>query len=282
MLGYLATGGCRMEYLRRELDDPAAAPCGRCDNCTGRPWSAAVSAAGTAAARDRLMRPGVDVAPRKMWPTGMKDLGVEVAGKIPAGQAAETGRALGRLTDLGWGPRLRALLDAGPAGGTEPDGPGPDGRTAPDDLVAAMVKVLAAWDWAERPAGVVTVPSRRRPQLIGSLGRQLAGIGRLPYLGALAYTWDTGGDAGDGDGPGAPPTAPGPARHFNSAQRLLGVWQALALPADLAAAVAGAGGPVLLVDDQIDTGWTMTVAARLLRLAGAPAVLPFALAVTAG
>ncbi|HEX6855753.1 MAG TPA: RecQ family ATP-dependent DNA helicase [Streptosporangiaceae bacterium] len=283
MLGYLATGGCRMEYLRRELDDPAAAPCGRCDNCTGRHWSTAVSEAGTAAARDRLMRPGVDVAPRKMWPTGMKDLGVEVAGKIPAGEAAETGRALGRLTDLGWGPRLRALLGAGPADGTGPDGPGSADQPAPDDLVAAMVKVLAAWDWAERPAGVVTVPSRRRPLLIGSLGRQLAGLGRLPYLGALAYTWDDGWDDGEGGGgPGALPSAPGPARHFNSAQRLRGIWRALGLPADLAAAVAAAGGPVLLVDDQIDTGWTMTVTARLLRLAGAPAVLPFALAVTAG
>jgi len=280
MLGYLATGGCRMEYLRRELDDPAAAPCGRCDNCTGRHWSAAVSEAGTAAARDRLMRPGVDVAPRKMWPTGMKDLGVEVAGKIPATEAAETGRALGRLTDLGWGPRLRALLGAGPADVTGPDGPGTGSgdQPAPDELVAALVTVLAAWDWAQRPAGVVTVPSRRHPQLIGSVGRQLAGLGRLPYLGALAYTWD----AGAGAGPGAPPPASGPARHFNSAQRLRGVWQALALPADLAAAVEGAGGPVLLVDDQIDSGWTMTVAARLLRLAGAPAVLPFALAVTAG
>jgi ATP-dependent DNA helicase RecQ len=196
-----------------------------------------------------------------------------VAGKIPATEAAATGRALGRLTDLGWGVRLRALLDTGPAAGP---GAGPGDEPAPDDLVAAMVKVLAAWDWEQRPAGVVTVPSRRRPQLIGSLGRQLAGIGRLPYLGELAYTWD------DGDGPGAPRPAPGPARHFNSAQRLRGVWQALALPADVAAAVEGAGGPVLLVDDQIDTGWTMTVAARLLRLAGAPAVLPFALAVTAG
>jgi ATP-dependent DNA helicase RecQ len=221
-----------------------------------------------------------------MWPTGMKDLGVEVAGKIPANQAAETGRALGRLTDLGWGPRLRALLEAGPADGTGPDRPGAGSgdQPAPDDLIAAMVTVLAAWDWAQRPAGVVTVPSRRHPQLIGSLGRQLASLGRLPYLGALAYTWDAGWDdrAGTGDGVGAPPPASAPARHFNSAQRLRGVWQALALPADLAAAVAGAGGPVLLVDDQIDTGWTMTVASRLLRLAGAPAVLPFALAVTAG
>ena len=43
MLGYLDTGACRMEYLRRELDDPRAEPCGRCDNCTGRPWAATVS-----------------------------------------------------------------------------------------------------------------------------------------------------------------------------------------------------------------------------------------------
>src|SRR5947208_11718267 len=95
MLGYISTGNCRMEYLRRELDDPAAAPCGRCDNCTGRHWSAAVSEAGTAAARDRLMRPGVDVAPRKMWAPGRKDLGVGVVGKNPDTGGAANGRAPG-------------------------------------------------------------------------------------------------------------------------------------------------------------------------------------------
>jgi ATP-dependent DNA helicase RecQ len=38
---------------------------------------------------------------------------------------------------------------------------------------------------------------------------------------------------------------------------------------------------VLLTDDRVETGWTMTVAARLIREAGAPAVLPLALAVNA-
>ena len=71
MLGYVATSGCRMEYLRRELDDPAAQPCGRCDNCTGAALADAVSAAGAAAASDRLLRPGVEITPRRMWPTGM-------------------------------------------------------------------------------------------------------------------------------------------------------------------------------------------------------------------
>ena len=82
MLAYEATGGCRMEFLRRELDDPEAAACGRCDNCTGQPWPADVPQAGAEAARERLSRPGVEVEPRKMWPSGMKDLGIDASGKI--------------------------------------------------------------------------------------------------------------------------------------------------------------------------------------------------------
>jgi ATP-dependent DNA helicase RecQ len=258
MLGYAATGSCRMEYLLRELDDPAAAPCGRCDNCTGRHWPRHVPPDAAAAAGDRLLRPGAEITPRRMWPTGMPALGIDVSGKIGPDVSAEPGRALGRLTDLGWGPRLRALAD-----GSVPDGP------VPDDLIAAVVKVLAAWDWARRPAGVVTLPSRTRPQLVGSLAARIAEIGRIPLLGGLGYQpgADTGRPAG---------------RQYNSAQRLSAVWHELAVPEPVGAAVAGLGGPVLLVDDRVETGWTMTVAAKLVREAGAPAVLPLALAVTSG
>jgi ATP-dependent DNA helicase RecQ len=256
MLAYQASADCRMEFLRRELDDPAAAPCGRCDNCTGQPWAADVPASGTEAARERLARPGTTVEPRKMWPTGMKELGIDASGKIPATALAEPGRALGRLTDIGWGAALRTLLSE-----QTPDGP------VPDQLADALVKVLASWDWKQRPAAVVTMPSRTRPELITSLGQRIGAIGRLPYLGALGYATDDG---------------PGPRRH-NSAQRLAALWRALTVPSDLSDALkANDAGPVLLIDDQIDTGWTMTVAARLLRDAGAPAVLPLALAVTTG
>ena len=256
MLAYQAAEGCRMEFLRRELDDPEAAPCGRCDNCTGRSWSLDVMPSGVAVAQDRLARPGVSVEPRKMWPTGMKELGIGGAsGKIPVSRVAEPGRALGRLTDVGWGGVLRPLLADG----------APDEPVTPQ-LVDAIVKVLAAWDWSARPASVVTLPSRKRPVLVESLGQRIASIGRLSYLGSLGY---------------ATPDGPGPRRH-NSAQRLASLWRALVVPEPLRDALAGAAGPVLLVDDQIDSGWTMTVAAALLRDAGAPGVLPLALAVTAG
>ncbi len=91
----------------------------------------------------------------------------------------------------------------------------------------------------------------------------LAEIGRLPLLGSLELAG--GGPTGEMGG--------------NSAYRLAGVWERVVVGPDLAAAVAAARGPVLLVDDVVSSRWTMTVAGRALRLAGAPGVLPFALAV---
>jgi ATP-dependent DNA helicase RecQ len=180
---------------------------------------------------------------------------VDAAGKIPAELTAEPGRALGRLTDIGWGSQLRTLLAEG-----APDEP------VTEPVVAAVIKVLAAWDWARRPAGVLTLPSRTRPRLITSLGQRLAEVGRLPYLGALAYAREDG---------------PGPRRH-NSAQRLGSLWAVFEVPGEVTEALRGLDGPVLVVDDRIETGWTMTVAARLVREAGAPPVLPLVLAAGAG
>ncbi|WP_033822452.1 DEAD/DEAH box helicase [Kitasatospora sp. MBT63] len=267
MREYATTSGCRMEFLRRQLDDPEAAPCGRCDNCVGLRYGPEVSEESLAAARAALGRPGVLFEPRRLWPTGMEAIGVSLKGRIPAGEQAETGRALGRLSDIGWGNRLRALL-----GDQAPDGP------VPADVLDAMVSVLADWargpgGWAgpasddgsrpARPVGVVTIPSATRPALIGTLGERLAAVGRLPLLGRLEYAH------------GQPPHGP----RSNSAQRLHSLSGALVVPPDLRSALAATPGPVLLVDDSVDSGWTVTVAARLLRQAGADAVLPLVLAV---
>src|SRR5690606_11420986 len=103
MLGYLTTDRCREQYLRELLDDEAARPCGRCDNCTGRHRSPEIAAPAVERARERLARPGVEFDPRKQWPTGLPDL----SGRIKPELGAESGRALGRLTHIGRGNRLR-------------------------------------------------------------------------------------------------------------------------------------------------------------------------------
>lgn len=246
MLDYQTTGDCRMAFLRRQLDDPELADdarCDRCDNCAGVRHTAEVDAAVVADSRDRLMRPGVMLAPRKQWPTGLGKLGIELSGKISGGP--EPGRVIGRLTDLGWGARLRELLDA-------------DDTEVPEAVVQAAVKVLASWEWQTRPTAVMALDSARHPMLISSLARRLAELGRLTDLGVLRYAPDRRS-----------------ATAANSAYRvaaLHGAWVRPVLPQ--------VTGPVLLVDDLSDTGWTMTMAARELRAAGAPEVLPLAIAAT--
>ncbi|MBO0854725.1 MAG: ATP-dependent DNA helicase RecQ, partial [Nocardia sp.] len=86
MLDYQTTGSCRMNFLRRELDDPgltADSPgCGRCDVCTGDHADTTVDNRDLAATRTRLDRPGIDLAPRKQWPTGLSTLGIPLSGRI--------------------------------------------------------------------------------------------------------------------------------------------------------------------------------------------------------
>jgi ATP-dependent DNA helicase RecQ len=274
-----------MAFLQEALDDPTAAPCGRCDVCAG-PWYPVEVPAGAAeAAAAVLDRPGVEIAPRAQWPTGADRLGVEVKGKIAPSDQVEPGRAVARLTDLGWGQRLRTLLGDDGVGGTvtlDAEAPGieedPDAAfdvpvrrsvsdvPPDDDLLKACARVLGAWDWAQRPVAVVAMPSRRRPQLVTGLAQGLARLGRLPYLGTLdlAHGGPTGGPGG------------------NSAFRLAAVWDRIVVGQELGSRLAEAGsGPILLVDDLVDSRWTMTVAGRELRRAGVPAVLPFALALAA-
>ena len=255
MLDYEHASTCRMEILQRDLDDPTAAPCGRCDNCA-EPWFPTdVADEAAQVASSTLDKVGVEIEPRAQWPTGATRLGVEAKGKIAEDERYEPGRAVARLTDLGWGGVLRELFS-----------PGVDDAPVTDELLGACVRVLKDWGWAERPAAVVSMPSRSHPQLVDSLARGIARIGRLEDLGSL----DLVGEGSRG-GPGG-----------NSAYRLADVWGTFGVGAELASGLAGLGGkPVLLVDDRIDSRWSMTAAARELRRHGAGSVLPLALAVVA-
>jgi ATP-dependent DNA helicase RecQ len=243
MRAYVATTGCRMEFLRRQLDDPSAAPCGRCDRCTGTALGSSVSEVSLAAAQAVLDKPGVELSPKQLWPTGMAKLNVPLTGKLRA--PAEPGRALGRLSDVGWGPRLRLLLAA------------PDDEV-PDDVFRAVVSVLGQWRWATRPTQVAWVPSRTRPKLVASLATKLASVGRLQLVGPLVRVRDEPAGAG----------------RSNSAQRLKSIYAAFS-----AEGLALSETPLLLVDDLTDSGWTLTEATRVLREAGAGSVLPFVLAI---
>jgi ATP-dependent DNA helicase RecQ len=272
MVDYVGTQGCRMAYLRHQLDDPDLQPgweCGRCDRCGAMDLPEAPDAEAVAAARAEMDRPGVEVETRKMWPTGLASIGLDLKGKIPPAELAEPGRAVARLDGLGWSGPLRDLF-----------APAATDGELPVPLRRAAVRVLDEWSALRPVAGetegveaepgplaveaVVAVRSITRPQLSYHLATGLAKYLGVPMIGAI--------------GPVAGQEEPG--RHdVNSAMRLAGVARRLQLQLGEGALRGLPGRAVLLVDDYTDSGWTLTVAARLLRQAGAAAVYPFVLGV---
>lgn len=243
MLDYLDTGECRMRFLREQLDDPEAVDCGRCDNCGGFAVSDSVSAEALEEASARLARPGVPIEPRKMWPTALATLGIDLKGKIA--EQAEEGRAVARLTDLGHGQALRALFRP-----DTPDGP------VPVPLVQAVLTMLD--DWRPSVDAIVVVESLSRPTLTDDLAAGLSRRLGVTVVGRWAIV--------------DPDVAPGQGA-VNSAQRVAAAGRRASLQADIAP-----GSRVLLVDDLVVTGWTLTLATRAIRRAGADAVLPLTLA----
>ncbi len=128
MLDYENTTGCRMLFLRHQLDDATATGnCGRCDNCTGRRWDTRVDGRGRAAHRPgragglaspvahRHQRPGEDPGPRAgagarpaqrhrpgsrpARAAGGEDLAAHLA--LAAGPVADTHRRRSRRLGLG-------------------------------------------------------------------------------------------------------------------------------------------------------------------------------------
>jgi ATP-dependent DNA helicase RecQ len=243
MRAYQRTDGCRLQFLREQLDDAGAERCGRCDRCTGVTPQVTVAADAVNDATQFFRRAEVVIEPRKQWPRGIEGR----TGNIATDQRAEEGRALAFGTDPGWSEALAPLFAA-------PDAP------PSDELVRGVAAALKAWPWGRRPTWVTWVPSRTRPLLVSGLAAQIAEIGKMELVEAVVRTRHD-----------APPQAD----MDNSATQAANVLDAFAFGRD------GGGelpdGPGLVFDDALRSGWTMTVVAEGLRAAGSGLVLPFVL-----
>lgn len=247
---------CRLAFLRAQLDDPELEPgwrCGRCDLCAGTWFPPLPDAHAVEDTRVAMARAGVELTPRRQWPTGMATLGVDLSGRINASERAENGAAVARLDGLGLSGAVREAVGPGAGDGAVPAALRPAVRAVLEGLSGQGVRI----------DGVIAVASASRPRLVEHLARGAAGVLGVPFVGSVVPSEDL---------------APG--RHdVNSAQRLAGVVRRLDLGLTPAAAAGLPGRSVLLVDDYTDSGWTLAVAARALRLAGASAVVPFVLGV---
>lgn len=246
MLEYISTSTCRMLFLRRSLDDPALTEeytCGRCDNCGGAPPISLPTDHGVVLATGTQAAP--TISPRKQWPTGMKHTPVRVGGQSLSGrikQPAQPGKSLTRTDGLGVSLIVHELVQ------------GPD-QPVPESLQTPLQELLTTW--APNVDGVIAIDSTSRPILLRHFASGVSNILSVPILGAIRPR--SGHEA---------PTS----RDVNSASRLRSVAQRLELPE-----VQVSGQRILLLDDVLYSGWTLTVAAQLLHDAGASEVIPFTL-----
>lgn len=242
MRDYIFSQDCLMQFLSEELNDPHAAPCGKCVNCVGRLLSEEYPAELLHAATCFLNQQEIIIAAKRQWPPGLEP--VHMQGRIPAEWQHEPGRALCRWGDPGLGELVRICKKERP-------------RFDEQLVDAAARLILNAWKPSPAPRWVACVPSHRRPKLVPDFARRLASRLDIPFIDCISKVREN---------------EPQKTREnsFQQVQNLSGVFsvkRSLVNPF-----------PVLLIDDMVDSGWTLTVAGAALRQAGAGAVYPFALA----
>lgn len=243
MDAYCHHRGCLMEFLARALDDPEAASCGRCAFCKGQPEALRqVPEEMTREAIVFLRRCDLPVEPRAQWPMDAFPV-YGWRGRIAADRRAEAGRALCFLNDSGWGSLVRRGKY--------------DEQHFSEELVEALAELIRGRRPNSSPTWVTCVPSLNHPQLGWDLANRVAARLRLPFFPAVRKVRAT-------------QPQKDMENSWQQAHNLDGAfhierWEGMA-------------GSVLLLDDVIDSGWTLTIIAALLRQEGSGPVFPFVLA----
>ena len=250
MKDYLSNQRCLMQFLSLALDDATGTACGRCAVCLGRPVvPVEIGRATHIAAQRYVKRSEMPLELRKQW-----DIEALVAYQaqfgwskqnIPAALRGEEGRVLSRWGEPVWG---QLVAHGKPQGHFD------------DELVAASLDLIRnRWPQADAVAWVTCIPSRRHPTLVPEFARRLAAALGVPFLPVIHKSRET-------------EPQKNMENRFHQCHNLDGAFSVHPEP--------GTEGAVLLVDDVVDSSWTLTLAAALLRQAGTSAVYPYALATT--
>lgn len=232
-----------MTFLRNSLDDPSPQPCGRCANCLGRPVIGTTVAASLAhQAAVFLKHAEAPIKPKKQAAANAFP-SYGLTGNLPEDLQAQEGRVLSRWGDAGWGWMVAEDKHGG---------------RFRDDLVSAVAEMISErWAIADRPTWVTCVPSINHPDLVPDFSRRLAAQLGLPFIDAVYKVRENEQQKFQQN-------------RFWQCRNLDGVFATQSVQS----------GPVLLVDDIVDSGWTLAVIAALLQNSGSGKVYPVTLAST--
>lgn len=248
MKAYLANERCLMQFLAEALDDPNTQPCGRCAVCLGRPVLPVELQRHTLIEAQRFVRHSeMPLELKKQWDLealNQYQLAFNWHGRnIPQALRGEDGRILSRWGEPVWGE----LVAQGKAQGH-----------FDDELVEASVDLILN-RWGAPVAWVTCIPSNRHPALVPDFAARLAAALSVPFRPVIQKSRET-------------EPQKNMENRFYQCNNLDGAFAVYP--------EAGTEGAVLLVDDVVDSAWTLTLAAALLRQAGTTSVFPFALATT--
>ncbi len=245
MQDYLSGRQCLMQFLANALDDELQRPCGRCAVCVGTPLIRSDVRQETLQAAQRFSRvTEMALQPKKQMPRNAFPQYGWNGGNFPQPLQGQEGRVLARWGEAGWGDLTRRDKLAG---------------RFSDELIAGALEMLRhRWPEAQTVSWVTCVPSLRHPELVPDFGARLAAALGLPFHAVVHKLRET-------------EPQKQMENRFHQCRNLDGVFAIRPETAPIA-------GPVLLVDDVSDSGWTMAVIATLLRQAGSGPVFPLALA----
>lgn len=243
MKEFVDTSECYMEFISRQLDDPYGGKCGKCSNCLDKKFfDESVKSEDKFEAIRFLKGEYIDIIPKKMWPAGII---AEGGKKIPENEQNKPGKVLCSYGDAGWGKYAREDKYTN--------------NYFRDDLVDACVDLIKNnWQMETKPQWITSVPSLKRPELVKNFAQRLAAKLGIPYVEAIVKAKNT------------PPQK----NMENSYLQCRNASEGFAISGIIN------NKPVLLVDDMIDSGWTLTVCGALLKCSGAGDVYPLALAAT--
>lgn len=239
---YLHSTDCKMIFLRRALDDREPTPCGKCASCVGQPVINMPVDSALAHRAGTFLKQAETVITPKAQVAAHAFLEYGFRGNLPQSLRSQEGRVLSRWADAGWGRMVAENKHAG---------------RFSDDLVEAMAQMIQQrWQPHPAPQWVCCVPSRNHPNLVPDFAQRLAARLGLPFVDAVSKIKDN-------------PPQKAQQNRFHQCRNLDGVFAVTQLYR---------GQSVLLVDDVVDSGWTLTVIAALLQQASSGVVYPVALA----
>ena len=236
---------CYMQFIAQKLDDPFAKKCGKCAVCMGNEiFPTGVNHENVLEAIKFLKGEFIEIEKRKQWPAGII---AETQKRIPNEYQVEDGRALCAFRDAGWGKFIHDDKYVN--------------NYFRDELVNASVDLISEWLHGKiEHMYVAYIPSLSKPELVKSFAYRVAKKLKIPCLDIIDKTKTTR-----------------PQKELeNSAYQCKNAFDGFSVKEICN------NRDILLIDDMVDSKWTLTVCGYMLREKGAGLVYPFAIASTAG